>query len=187
MAAILRTFTEPTDVYISGDYYNDIKEAFSITDDESGVGITNGSKTVDINSYGFIYIFTKDEFRAAIPKIDYLDEDATYSNWEGVYLKDFVGDIKLILRAEESNEEFGIKKGDNILREDVDLTDYAWHQQSEKATKRTTRTYGEGKSYTQVECVVQSELYVILPDNAQMSECMDTIELIQLLKLSDKQ
>ncbi len=93
---ILRTITEPTDVYIMGTSWNDDDPDFGITDDYASITVKSGKEETYLETIGFVYIRTKAELQADLRLLETAldssgDEDEEYI----MVLRDFAGDISL--------------------------------------------------------------------------------------------
>lgn len=115
---ILKEVTEPQTIIICDAYLDDRDPDVMINDDECGFNIrkSNGEFT-SVDSFGFIYIFTKEEFLNYIESKDE-DEKEEQDDFDlYVIIKDFVGTVGVTAK------EFGGKENDNWK-----LNDYFHHQ-----------------------------------------------------------
>jgi len=115
---IIKSFKEPQTIVICGlDYDYGFEPSALITDDESGFGIrSKGGIILDVFSYGFVYILTKDEF------YEYCKNNQRYSdndNIENMFivLNNFVGDVGVTAVNHQGDEN-----------DDFELDDYMQHQ-----------------------------------------------------------
>lgn len=126
MRRLIRTITERQDIYIIGDWFQDVSEAFSVTDDESGFDVSNGIETEQLSCIGYAYIFTKAELDEALP---YLDPDIVYKlnhpedkyqySFDSLLLPNYLGDIYVDAVDDNLN---------SLMTEETDLKDYLTHQ-----------------------------------------------------------
>jgi hypothetical protein len=168
--ALIREIIEPQDIYIVGEYFEDVERTFGITDDYSTLDITNGIKTVMIDTCGVVYVFTKDEFIEAFKSVDenWEEDNECLSQQEGVLLRNFTGKIELKCIAQESNEEYGLTKGQDVLLEDFDRAEDAWYQYDDK--------YRDEKKYG---IAVRTKLLLVLPEGTDLSDDINSGELLK--------
>lgn len=95
---IIKTYTEPTDVFICGIDFVEKEETFGITDDYCILVVKGTDKKKLIDTCGFVFINTKEEM---IAMQGALEED---ENQEWFFLKDYVGDISIHFEDDEENE-----------------------------------------------------------------------------------
>lgn len=112
---LIKNFTEPTNVYIVGEDFKNLPETFSITDDYHSCAISNGFEKRYIDTDGFVFIYSEEEFNNNKHLIEYPSQ-------EYVLLKNFVGEIHVKVVDSDSN---------NILKKDVNLKDYLMYQTEE--------------------------------------------------------
>jgi len=100
---IIKTYTEPTDVFICGIDFINQPETFGITDDYCMLAVQFSDNKEYLDTCGYVYILSRNE----IIKIkDHLDQD-NGQNW--LLLKDYLGDIKIYFE-----DKIGIYPIDNI-------------------------------------------------------------------------
>lgn len=123
---VLREFKEPTSIVIADAWIEDesnpeLEEyCFKIDDDECGFDVTNGDKTEGVESFGFVYILTKDEFLKHINSDHYEQYDGEHSDWNRyVVINDFVGEVKL---------KVTIRGGEEVPSDKIDFDEYIQHQ-----------------------------------------------------------
>lgn len=101
MSNIVRTFPEPTDVYLIGvDFEGEIPEEFvyDITDDYTTIGIANDTVHDDVETAGAVVIVTYEELkqhRALFEMSEDTKEYASDADLNVTVLKDMVGDMTL--------------------------------------------------------------------------------------------
>lgn len=113
MSIILKSFTEPTNLVISGRYYENISETFSITDDYHSFLLIQDDMKQYMESTGFVYIFTEYEYE----QVKDLESDDAQ---DLVHISGFKGDVILKLLDDGTKEEIDISK--------FDLKDYLMYQ-----------------------------------------------------------
>jgi hypothetical protein len=99
---VLKTFDIPQTIYIVGVDYQEKPEAFSITDDEHLCLIENNKKQTAINTQGFVFILSEEEFINWEDLLWESPEDYEYT--DGVCLKNFTGNICLKVIDKEGND-----------------------------------------------------------------------------------
>lgn len=114
---ILRTFTEPTTIYLIGADFTDKQQTFGLTDDECAITVKCPTEDAWMDTCGFVFIYTQEELDA---NIDSLDASGYESK---ITFKDYVGNIKLEAKCE-------IEKGvfEDAFVDELDLTEYVMYQ-----------------------------------------------------------
>jgi hypothetical protein len=112
---LLRSFKQPTKVYIIGNSFQseEIKPAFSITDDYHSCAVKSSKNRRYMETDGFVYILTEEEFQ------QYKDTLYEDSYQDAIVLENFEGDIYVSLVDSEGN---------NVLEDKVDIDDYLCYQ-----------------------------------------------------------
>ena len=111
---ILRTFKDPTNVYLIGSRFNgDGLTEFGIEDDEYTYCLRIGDKKEYITTEGSLTIMSEKEFN----EYDILDEVDSFENCRSiVILKNYVGDILgKVVDDDNPNIEFQFTDNDEIL------------------------------------------------------------------------
>jgi hypothetical protein len=112
---VLKSITEPTDVYVLGCYVSGIKEVFKVDDDYTSFSITNGHNIDHLDTSGHVFILTREE----LEKIE--KKDITFrgeSNENILKLSNFCGDILLNVVSIKTHEAY----------DEFDIDDYILHQ-----------------------------------------------------------
>lgn len=115
---LLKTYTQPTTIYIVGNDFGGLKETFSLTDDYMSLLIKSGSQQRFMETDGFCFIMTEQEFNERKDDLD----DSSYQDF--IKIENFEGDIHVKVIDNENNE---------ILEEDATLDDYLMHQTKDDA------------------------------------------------------
>tara|TARA_R110000851_G_scaffold47424_6_gene115183 strand:- start:418 stop:1074 length:657 start_codon:yes stop_codon:yes gene_type:complete len=116
---IIKELKEPTTLILCGGWIDDetIEPILRITDDESSISIRKHDGSLSyLQTYGFVYLLTEEQFRTFINSKHY---DNEYGDWEDEFfmvLKDYVGTLGAVGMRE--NEEF----------DEWDINDYFYHQ-----------------------------------------------------------
>ena len=118
---IIKTFTEPQDIIIIGNYIkknNEYWGDFLITDDYQSIGVYVGTKWYNLETDGFVNILTRDEF------------DKQRGDFEEVHekfflLPNFKGDITLATLIDKDGQ------GENTVVTEFDLDKYLHDQRPE--------------------------------------------------------
>lgn len=114
---ILKTFENPTNLFISGIDFIKQSETFSITDDYCTLATTlNGLSYTHLETCGFVFILTEEELLKIIPTID-LNDDSD----ECLFIKNFVGTIDLFMKS---------STGVIWLPDPIDFKEYLQYQNS---------------------------------------------------------
>lgn len=118
---IIKEFTEPTTIIITGQWVDGIKESLMLTDDECGIDVRcfNG-KTISLTTFGIIHILTLDQFNWFVTSDHYkMHCDDDFGNQENMYIviKDYIGVIGAT-GIMDHNKEF----------DKWDINDYFYHQ-----------------------------------------------------------
>ena len=119
---ILKEYTEPTTIIMTGQWVKDVEPSLMINDDESSISVTNigVNTTSNLTTFGHMYILTEFEFNWFVTSDHYtMHCDDDFGDTEKMYIviKDFIGVIGargLI----EGREEF----------DKWDVDDYFYHQ-----------------------------------------------------------
>ncbi len=145
----IKTFDSPQDIFILGCDFPKMPETFSLTDDYHLLCIKRGENKLYINTDGYCFILTREEFNNYK---DLIVDDESSLEQEGVFIKDFQGD--LILKALNSD-------GEDILSPDFDPREYACFQIIENADF--------------------DDIVLELPEAGNTGHMMEVSELIKLL------
>lgn len=118
MEVVLREFKEPTNVYIFGNVFKNIKATFYTDDDEHDLFITDGNKVNKLLNYGEITILTDKELKENLQNLcSYIDDMVQY-------MHEYVGKIKLCRINLETEQILDFDK-------EINLNDYIYHQINE--------------------------------------------------------
>jgi hypothetical protein len=136
---VFTKFDTPQDIYIFGAHVDReivSKEmddrTFGITDDYSTIVISNCKKSSTMETSGFVYVFTKEEFGKICHTFD-----ETEMEQEGFVLKNFVGEIRLKVTVEIDKKEYDIL---DIYHPD----EYLMHQPE---MRKKLKELGDGDEY----------------------------------------
>lgn len=114
MNKLIKQFDEPTDIVISGRYYEGEEAAVLITDDEHSYYLEENGAGHYKDCIGYVYIFTKEEYE----KVKHLEEDT--ENFDITFIDSFKGSIELQLSSCHGNQV--------CETEDFDLKEYIMYQ-----------------------------------------------------------
>ncbi len=118
MGYVVKEYKKPTDVYIIGTDFQGEKQAFGITDDYSEIEISNGVDKVRLYTDGWVFIYTLEELTEHQDKV-WWESDIFDCDLGAIVLKDFVGELKLVVLNET---------GEDLLTS-FDPTEYLLHQE----------------------------------------------------------
>lgn len=121
MEILIREFKEPTNIYICGCNFNNVKPDLITDDDEHSLYITDGHIVHEIYNYGEIFILTDRELK---DNLENLFQNCIDSEIQ--YIHEYIGKITLnslkIIDGVNSIDEFSEK---------LDLNDFICHQVEE--------------------------------------------------------
>jgi len=117
MEILLKNYEVPTNIYIVGDYIEGVEPTILADDDEVTVNITDGERVNYLTTYGFVYIFSDEEFKNLLKSRNL----ASDGDPEVQYIRNYVGKITLNKIIDNKLCEF---------ENELDLNDYINHQGS---------------------------------------------------------
>lgn len=123
---VIKTITQPQDIYIIGADYKGKEETFAITDDYHMLCVVNGKAKKYMDTDGYVFILTKEQL---LEWSDLMWEDPSeMDGQEGLVLHNFSGDIRLRVVTEKGrdllhkfdNQNYVMHQIDDESGEDVD-------------------------------------------------------------------
>lgn len=120
---LLKKIETPQNIYILGDWVEDLDEEFRIDDDESSFQLRYNGKLKHINTCGVCCIVTQKEL---FDDKEFFYEDGVIKNefsFDNIIIKNFCGEI--ILKLEVATEKDGII--DMINDDNFEYDDYLLH------------------------------------------------------------
>lgn len=120
---ILKKIETPQDIYVIGDYIENLEPLICLTDDEYPFDLKVGNNTPNfVETSGFVYILTKEELLTLKGK---LNEDELFA--DNLVIENFCGEIVLKVISENNN--------DLVTNENFDPKEYICYQDFYYANK----------------------------------------------------
>ena len=106
MKHLLKTITEPTNIYIVGTSFTHREPPITVmyTDDYSGHSVCNGEEMIDVCNEGGFSLYTEEEMQLALLELySWFETNPDYYDQDTVVLPNYVGNIYVDL-VDENNE-----------------------------------------------------------------------------------